>query len=284
MLSIKKDKLISTIKKMVLDANFILDKCVVDSIRSGLEKETSALAKNVLENILENSNIAAKENIPLCQDTGVAVFFLEVGNELFFDYSLEEAINEAVALAYQEGYLRKSMVSHPLRRINTLDNTPSIIHIKLVMGSTLSIHFAPKGGGSENMSALKMMTPASGIEGIKKFVIDTVISAGGKPCPPIIIGIGIGGNFEKSAILAKEAIFRPLEDEAKDPIDNALEKELLSEINKLNIGPMALGGNTTCLAVKVNSYPCHIASMPVAINLQCHSARKSHIRIKGEHI
>ncbi len=284
MLSIRKDKLITTIKKMVLEANFRLDKCVIDSLRSGLEKETSVLAKNVLENILINSNIAAKENIPLCQDTGVAVFFLEVGNELCFDYSLEEAFNEAVALAYKEGYLRKSMVSHPLRRINTLDNTPSIIHIKLVMGSTLSIHFAPKGGGSENMSTLKMMTPASGIEGIKQFVIGTVIAAGGKPCPPIIVGVGIGGNFEKSALLAKEALFRPLEDEAKDPLDNALEKDLLHEINKLNIGPMGLGGKTTCLAVKVNSYPCHIASLPVAVNLQCHSARKSHVILDGETI
>lgn len=269
---------------MVLEANFSLDKSVINFLKSGLGKETSALAINVLENILHNADVAQKEDIPLCQDTGVAVFFLEIGNELCFDYSLEDAVNEAVALAYKEGYLRKSIVSHPLRRINTLDNTPSVIHIKLVMGDALAIHFAPKGGGSENMSTLKMMTPASGIEGIKQFVIDTVIAAGGKPCPPIIVGVGIGGNFEKSALLAKEALFRPLEDEAKDPLDSSLEKELLLEINKLNIGPMGLGGNTTCLAVKVNSYPCHIASLPVAVNLQCHSARKSHIILRGESI
>ncbi len=284
MLSIPKGKLIKRVKKMVLEANFSLDKSVINFLKSGLGKETSALAINVLENILHNADVAQKEDIPLCQDTGVAVFFLEIGNELCFDYSLEDAVNEAVALAYKEGYLRKSIVSHPLRRINTLDNTPSVIHIKLVMGDALAIHFAPKGGGSENMSTLKMMTPASGIEGIKQFVIDTVIAAGGKPCPPIIVGVGIGGNFEKSALLAKEALFRPLEDEAKDPLDSSLEKELLLEINKLNIGPMGLGGNTTCLAVKVNSYPCHIASLPVAVNLQCHSARKSHIILRGESI
>jgi len=282
--SIPKNILIEKVKQMILDANFNLGKEVVRSLEQSLAAETSSLAKNVLDNILKNQEIARADQVPLCQDTGVAVFFVEMGLELCFDYLLEDAINEAVRLAYAEGYLRKSMVNHPLKRKNTTDNTPAIVHIKQVEGSDLSIHFAPKGGGSENMSALKMLSPSEGREGIKRFVKETIVEAGGKPCPPIIVGIGIGGNFEKCALLAKAAIFRPLADEAEDAEDARLEKELYAEINTLDIGPMALGGKTTCLGVKVNSYPCHIASLPVAVNLQCHSARKSHLVIRGEKI
>jgi len=276
MRSISKILFIETIKEMFITSAISLDKQVLDKIRQGANNETSTLSKSILESILENHEIAKNEGIPLCQDTGIAVVFLEIGNQVFLDFDIEDAVNEAVRLAYEEGYLRKSVVFHPLNRKNTLDNTPAIIHTKIVGGDTLSIHIAPKGAGSENMSRLAMLSPSAGIEGVKKFVLETVLLAGGKPCPPIILGIGIGGNFEKCAILAKEAIFRPIEDEALNPIDNALEKELLELVNGLNVGPMGLGGKTTCLAVKVNSFSCHIASLPVAVNIQCHSARKSH--------
>ncbi|MDD3122578.1 MAG: fumarate hydratase [Candidatus Izemoplasmatales bacterium] len=276
MRSISKILFIETIKEMFITSAISLDKQVLDKIRQGANNETSTLSKSILESILENHEIAKNEGIPLCQDTGIAVVFLEIGNQVFLDFDVEDAVNEAVRLAYEEGYLRKSVVLHPLNRKNTLDNTPAIIHTKIVGGDTLSIHIAPKGAGSENMSRLAMLSPSAGIEGVKKFVLETVLLAGGKPCPPIILGIGIGGNFEKCAILAKEAIFRPIEDEALNPIDNALEKELLELVNGLNVGPMGLGGKTTCLAVKVNSFSCHIASLPVAVNIQCHSARKSH--------
>lgn len=276
MRSISKILFIETIKEMFITSAISLDKQVLDKIKQGANNETSTLPKSILESILENHEIAKNEGIPLCQDTGIAVVFLEIGNQVFLDFDVEDAVNEAVRLAYEEGYLRKSVVLHPLNRKNTLDNTPAIIHTKIVGGDTLSIHIAPKGAGSENMSRLAMLSPSAGIEGVKKFVLETVLLAGGKPCPPIILGIGIGGNFEKCAILAKEAIFRPIEDEALNPIDNALEKELLELVNGLNVGPMGLGGKTTCLAVKVNSFSCHIASLPVAVNIQCHSARKSH--------
>jgi fumarate hydratase subunit alpha len=276
MRSISKILFIETIKEMIITSAISLDKQVLDKIKQGANNETSTLPKSILESILENHEIAKNEGIPLCQDTGIAVVFLEIGNQVFLDFDVEDAVNEAVRLAYEEGYLRKSVVLHPLNRKNTLDNTPAIIHTKIVGGDTLSIHIAPKGAGSENMSRLAMLSPSAGVEGIKKFVLETVLLAGGKPCPPIVLGIGIGGNFEKCAILAKEAIFRPIEDEALNPIDNALEKELLELVNGLNVGPMGLGGKTTCLAVKVNSFSCHIASLPVAVNIQCHSARKSH--------
>lgn len=209
----------------------------------------------------------------MCQDTGMVVVFLEIGSEVFFKGDLEAAINKGVKAAYEEGYLRKSVVNHPLERINTKDNTPAIIHTKIVSGEKVKISLAPKGAGSENVSFVKILTPAEGVEGIKKTVLDAIINAGGKPCPPIIVGIGIGGNLEKAALLAKEAILRDIDDEAKHPLDRQLEKELLYEINQTGIGPMGFGGTVTALAVKVNSYPCHIASLPVAVNIQCHAAR-----------
>jgi len=267
---------------MIIEANTRLSEEVTCQIGNALKTESEPLAKNVLENILENQKIARSLDLPLCQDTGVAVFFVRVGRELYFDYSLTEALNEATARAYREGYLRKSIVKHPLDRINTSDNTPAIIHLIETEGNQLDIMFAPKGGGSENMSRLCMLTPAEGRQGIIDFVLETIKLAGGKACPPLIVGVGIGGNFEMCALIAKEAIFRPLSDEASNPVDRELENELKEKINALDIGPMALGGKTTCLAVKVNSHPCHIASLPVAVNLQCHSARKSHLVIEGE--
>jgi len=281
MKTINHDVLIQTVRDMVIEAATCLDPLVVNKLAEGKGQETSSLAQNVLKAIIDNAVIAKEEQIPMCQDTGVGVFYLKVGNDLHFSYSLIEAIQEGARQGYQEGWLRKSVVRHPLDRINTLDNSPAIIHTELVMGETLDIHFAPKGAGSENMSRLKMLTPAEGEKGIREFVLETIRLAGGKPCPPIIVGIGIGGNFEMSAYLAKTALMRPLDDEATHPIDNRLEKELLHDINQLGIGPMAFGGKTTCLAVKINSYPCHIASLPVAVNIQCHAARKAHVVLKG---
>lgn len=272
MRTIQSSKIKDECIKLILKANVCVDKKTLDKIMIQKEKETG-LAKEILTQIIENDNLAQKENIPLCQDTGIAIFFLEIGQDVHIEGNLHDAINEAVKIAYTEGYFRKSVVKHPLDRINTNDNTKAIIHTNIVSGDKLKITFAPKGAGSENMSQIRMLVPSDGIEGVKKFVIDTIKKAGGKPCPPIIVGVGIGGNFEKCALLAKEAILRDIDDTSADPINASLERELLEEINKLNIGPMGLGGKTTALAVKVNSYPCHIASLPVAVNIQCHAAR-----------
>ena len=265
------------VKDLAIDACYNLNDDVLNCIKCYKDKETSELGKSVLEKIIENDELAKRDSLPMCQDTGVAVVFVEIGNQVIFNGNIEDAINQGIREAYTEGYLRKSVVSHPFNRINTIDNTPAIIHYKITEGESVKITVAPKGGGSENVSLVKMLIPADGIEGVKKLVLDTVFNAGGKPCPPIIIGLGIGGNLEKSALLAKEALMRDIDDENKDPILNKLEKELLSEVNKLGIGPMGFGGNTTALAVKINSYPCHIASLPVAINIQCHASRHKSI-------
>ena len=209
----------------------------------------------------------------MCQDTGIVVVFVEIGHELQLIGNLEAAIHEGIRRGYEKGYLRKSVVAHPLHRINTKDNTPAIIHYNFTEGDQLKITIAPKGAGSENVSAISMLKPSDGYEGVKRFVIDTVLKAGGNPCPPIIVGIGIGGNFEKCALLSKQALMREIKDQSQDEIAAKLETELLKEINELNIGPMGFGGVTTALAVKVNTYPCHIASLPVAVNIQCHASR-----------
>jgi fumarate hydratase subunit alpha len=284
MYKIDRKTIIESVKSMLLESTKSLDKEILDSFEKAKNNETNPLAKSILNQIIENHDIAQSMDIPLCQDTGLVVVLLEIGRELIFDYDIEQAINVGVSQAYIDGYLRKSVVKHPLNRINTLDNTPAIIHYDFIPGYKLVIHIAPKGGGSENMSALKMLSPADGKEGIIKFVLETIKNAGGKPCPPIIVGLGIGGNFEKSAILAKKAIFRPLNDITENLNDRDLEKELLEEINKLDVGPMGLGGKTTCIGVKINSFPCHIASLPVAINLQCHSARKNEVTLIGNKI
>jgi fumarate hydratase subunit alpha len=274
---IARDRLVAEVARIVEEANIDLDGKAVACLTASLRKERNELAKGILAEIVENQEIARNERIPICQDTGVAVFFVELGNDVFLDFDLEAALNEAVAIAYTKGYLRKSIVRHPLDRVNTKDNTPAVIHVKTVMGSTLRIRFAPKGAGSENMSAIAMLTPADGFAGIVKFVVDTVRRAGGKPCPPIILGIGIGGTFEKAAVIAKEALLRELDDEAVNPRDRELEQALYQAVNATNVGPMGLSGDTTCLAVKVNSYPCHIASLPVAVNIQCHAARHKEV-------
>jgi len=267
----------NTIKDSVIKINYELDHSLVSLILKAKKKERSSIASSILDDILENSEIAKQGNVPLCQDTGVVVVFAEIGFDVHINGDIYEAINEGVRLGYQEGYLRKSMVNHPFDRENTKDNTPAMVHVSFVKGDRLTLKIAAKGGGSENMSTVKMLTPTAGIHGVKKLVLDTVFQAGGKPCPPIIVGVGIGGNFEKSAIIAKESLLRPLDDSNDDPMIATLENELYEEINKLGVGPMGVGGDTTCLAVKINFLPMHIASLPVAINIQCHSAR--HIEV-----
>lgn len=261
------------IKELFIDACENIPENVLNALKKAGEEEQSPLSKEVINKIVENAYLGREKHLPICQDTGVAVVYLTIGSEVYFEGDIYEAVNEGVRRAYTEGYLRKSVVRHPLDRVNTKDNTPAIVHIKMVPGDVFKIDVAPKGGGSENMSLVKMLIPADGIEGIKKLVVDTVFHAGGKPCPPLVVGVGIGGNFEKCALLAKEALFREIDDESSDPIANQLEKELLTLINNTGVGAMGFGGTKTCLAVKVNVHPCHIASLPVAINIQCHAAR-----------
>lgn len=267
------------VEKMCMAANYYVDSKVFQSLQKAYDRtETSPLARNVLEQILENDKIAEKEALPMCQDTGMTVIFLEIGTEVHIAGDIYEAIQEGVRRGYAKGYLRKSMVKHPLDRVNTKDNTPAIIHTKVVAGSDkVKIILAPKGGGSENMSLVKMLKPADGIEGVKQLVLELISNAGGNPCPPITVGVGIGGSFEKAALLAKEALLRPFDDESSDSIAASLEKELLEKINKLGIGPLGLGGKTTALAVKVNVFPCHIACLPVAVNLNCHAVRHQEV-------
>lgn len=271
------DLVTEKVKESVIKINYHLDGDLVSLLRKARDNETDKTAGEILDDIILNQDIARKGQVPLCQDTGVVVVFLEIGRAVHFDGDIYGAINEGVRQGYKEGFLRKSIVNHPFDRQNTNDNTPAIIHTTLVEGSSVKMKIASKGGGSENMSLVKMLTPADGIDGVKKLVLDTIFHAGGKPCPPIIVGLGIGGNLEQSALLAKQALFRPLDDSNPDEIIKQLEEELYNEINELGVGPMGVGGETTCLAVKINYSPMHIASLPVAINIQCHSARHTEV-------
>ena len=260
------------VKRLCIEAATFIENDVLNKIKECMRNE-EGLSKQILSQIIENDELAARENVPMCQDTGITIVFVEIGNEVFINGDIYKAINDGISQGYTEGYLRKSVVKSPLNRINTKDNTPGIIHIKHTLGDKLKITVCPKGAGSENMSKVKMLVPADGVNGIKKFVLDTIKEAGGRPCPPLVVGIGIGGSLEKCALLAKEALLRDIDDESSDLDALKLEKELLKEINELNVGPMGLGGKTTALAVKINTYPCHIASLPVAINIQCHAQR-----------
>lgn len=267
--------LIEPISKLVQSANFDLDESVVKLLKEFYSKETNETARDILKIIIENQKLAREQRKPLCQDTGVAVFFLEIGQDIHFvNGDLETVINQAVSKGYKEGYLRKSIVTQPFsKRINTKDNTPAIINTKIVPGNKLKIEFAPKGGGAENMSRIAMLKPTEGKAGVINFVKETVSKAGGNPCPPIIVGVGIGGSFDYAALLAKKALFKPIDTVDDDEEIIALENQLLNEINQTNIGPQGLGGDTTALKVNVMTAPCHIASMPVAVNIQCHSHR-----------
>ena len=264
----------AAVKKLFIEANTVLGADVFSALRKGLKREESPIGRQVLEKIIENAGIARRDAMPICQDTGLAVLFVEMGQDVrIVGGNLREAIEEGVRNAYQDGYLRKS-VCDPLTRANTKDNTPAIIHMDVVPGDQLKITAMPKGGGSENMSAARMLMPSAGIEGIKKFILETVEKAGANPCPPIIVGVGIGGTLEQACILAKKALLRPVGKKNKNDKRLAeMESELLKKINATGIGPAGLGGRVTALAVSAEMMPCHIASLPVAVNIQCHVAR-----------
>ena len=269
------NKIKDVVKQLFMDCNYYIGEDILCSLKKAQEKEQSPVGKSVLAQIIENDEIAAKEQIPLCQDTGMAILFVEYGDKVAVENgSFQDAVQQGVREAYDEGYLRKSVVSDPVfDRVNTKDNTPAIIHTTIVPGDKIKITAGGKGFGSENMSAVKMLTPSYGVEGVKQFILDTVRNAGPNPCPPIVVGVGIGGTFEKCAQLAKKATFRSIDTENPDPRYAELEKELLESINKMGFGPAGLGGNTTALGVNIETSPTHIAGMPVAVNICCHAAR-----------
>ncbi|MFC1670143.1 fumarate hydratase [Spirochaetota bacterium] len=279
MKAIEIKSIIEEVKKMCMTANYNLNDDVIDAIKSSIKIEESPAGKEILNILLENAEVAEKEKIAICQDTGFAVFFVELGDGVSIDGgNLIDAINEGVKLGYEEGYLRKS-ICHPFTRANTNDNTPAIVHVELVPGDELKITMAPKGGGSENMSRIKMLKPSDGKEGVIDFALQCVNESGGNPCPPLVVGIGIGGTMEKAAILSKKSLIRPIGQLNSDGEVAELEREILTGINDLGIGPQGLGGRVTAFAVNIEMHPCHIASLPVAVNLNCHASRHKMIVI-----
>ena len=274
MRTIHTDEIIKTIRQMCIDANLHLSDDVKTAIYQAVDTEQSPIGKKILGQLEENMDIAANENIPICQDTGMAVVFLKIGQDLHIEgMNLEDAVNEGIRQGYVDGYLRKSVVRDPLQRENTKDNTPGIIHYTIVPGEQFTITVAPKGFGSENMSRVFMLKPADGIEGVKDAILGAVRDAGPNACPPMVVGVGIGGDFEKCAIMAKQALTRNLNERSEIPYVKELEEEMLEKINRLGIGPGGLGGTTTALAVNINTYPTHIAGLPVAVNICCHVDR-----------
>ncbi|WP_195963615.1 fumarate hydratase [Clostridium cuniculi] len=267
-------EIISTVRDLCIESNYYLSSDVKEALCNAKENETWPLAENVLDQIILNSNIAKEEDMPICQDTGMACVFVEVGQEVHIVGGLlQDAINEGVRRGYEEGFLRKSVVKDPINRVNTKDNTPAIIYYDIVPGDKIKITVAPKGFGSENMSRIKMLKPSDGLQGVKDFIIETVKLAGPNPCPPIVIGIGIGGTFDKAAYLAKKALIRHLNKRNDEKFYSDLEEELLETINKLGIGPQGFGGKTTALGLNIETYPTHIAGLPVAVNINCHATR-----------
>ena len=274
MKTINVNEIIKTVKELSIEANYYLPNDVKEAIEKAEKNEKWPIANNILNKILENSQIAATEKMPICQDTGMACVFVDIGQDVHITGgSLEEAINEGVRQGYAEGFLRKSVVKDPIHRVNTNDNTPALIYYNMVPGDKVKITVAPKGFGSENMSRIAMLKPSDGLEGVKNFVLETVRMAGPNPCPPIVIGIGIGGSFDKAAYLAKKALIRPVNENNTDEFYGNLEKELLEEVNKIGIGPQGFGGKTTALALNIETYPTHIAGLPVAVNINCHATR-----------
>ena len=267
------------VANLCMEANYHLPCDVKNKINGCIATEKSETGKDILEKIAENYHIADEKNVPICQDTGMAVFFIEIGCDVHVDGNITDAVNLGVKKGYEEGYLRKSIVKDPLFRENTGDNTPAVIHYSFTDGDKITITITPKGFGSENMSAIKMFSPSAGVEGIKKFVLDTVDAAGSNPCPPIVVGVGLGGNFESCALLAKKALARNLDIPHGNPYYANLEKELLESINKLGIGPQGFGGTTTALGVNIETAPTHIAGMPCAVNISCHVTRHKSVTI-----
>lgn len=269
------------VRRMAVDAAYYLPDDVLFSLKRSRDTEKWALAKDTLDQIIENAGIAAQTKSPMCQDTGMAVLFVSVGQDVRIEGGfIQDAINEGVRQAYEHGYLRKSVVRDPLYdRVNTNDNTPAVVHYKIVPGDKLHIVFAAKGFGSENMSRLAMLKPSDGLEGVKKFILETVELAGPNPCPPIVVGVGIGGTVDKVTLLAKEALMRPFDSYNKDPFYADLEKEMLEKINALGIGPQGYGGKTTALRVLIETYPTHIAGLPVCVNINCHATRHKEVTL-----
>lgn len=271
---VKAEDITRNIKEMCIEANLVLSDDVKEAICEAGEKETSELGRKIIKTLEENMSIAKEEQIPICQDTGMTVVFAKIGQDVHIDgMYVEDAINQGIREGYGQGYLRKSVVRDPINRINTKDNTPGVIHYQIVKGDQIELTVAPKGFGSENMSRIYMLKPADGIEGVKDAVIEAVKIAGPNACPPMVVGVGIGGTFEKCALLAKKALTRNLNSSSSIPYVKELEAELLEKVNQLNIGPAGLGGRTTALAVNVETYPTHIAGLPVAINICCHVNR-----------
>lgn len=270
---IKSSEITEIVRDMCIKANIYLGEDVVESLKENKEKENSELGKNILNILIKNCEIAKDKQMPICQDTGMAVFFVSIGQDVHVEgKNISDAINEGVKQGYEDGFLRKSVVT-PIDRKNTQDNTPAIIHYDIVEGDKITIEFAPKGFGSENMSKMKMLKPSDGIKGIQNFIIDTVKEAGPNPCPPIVVGVGIGGTIEKCAQIAKKSLLRDIGEHNKDENIKKLEIQILKEINNLGIGPQGLGGNTTALAVNIETFPTHIAGLPVVVNINCHAAR-----------
>jgi len=270
--------IIEAVRNMCMNANYYLNADIKQAMQKGLQSEKSPIGVEILEKLLKNAELASKKKVAICQDTGMAVVFVTLGQEVHISGGgLSDAINEGVRRGYNDGYLRKSVVSDPIERINTGDNTPAVIHYEIVPGDYLKIELAPKGFGSENMSALKMLKPSDGIEGVKSFILETVDKAGPNPCPPIVVGVGIGGTMEKVSIIAKRALLRPINIRSGIEYVRNLENEMLQRINELGIGPAGLGGVNTALAVNVETYPTHIAGLPVAVNISCHVTRHAEV-------
>lgn len=266
------------VSQLCMRANYFLNEDIKNALLKGRSTEESPIGSEILDKLIKNAELAVQKKVAICQDTGMAVLFVTVGQEVHIKGgSLTDAINEGVRKGYREGYLRKSVVKDPVERVNTGDNTPAVIHYDIVPGDTLKIELAPKGFGSENMSAVKMLKPSDGIEGVKSFIIETVDKAGPNPCPPIVVGVGIGGTMEKASLLAKKALFRPINKHSNIEYVRKLEEEMLQKINQLGIGPSGLGGTTTALGVNVETFPTHIAGLPVAINISCHVTRHGEV-------
>ena len=274
MREINVEEITKAVRNLSIEANYFVGNDIKNSLKEARDKETFKIAQDVLDKIIINANIAKNEEMPMCQDTGMACVFVEIGQDVHFVGGLlEDAINEGVRRGYEEGFLRKSVVGDPIHRVNTKDNTPAVIYYDIVLGDKVKIILAPKGFGSENMSRIGMLKPADGLEGVKNFIIETVKLAGPNPCPPMVVGVGIGGTFDKAAFLAKKALLRPIDIRNTDEFYKDLEIEMLDKINKLGIGPQGFGGRTTALGLNIETYPTHIAGLPIAVNINCHATR-----------